>query len=68
MFPRQIHNNIIIKHISIQTRPRRSHIEKSDKWLNMMIFSGLDDFDKMGYKQRLELKESNPELFNKYNK
>lgn len=27
-----------------------------------------DDFDKMGYKQRLELKESNPELFNKYNK
>ena len=26
------------------------------------------DFDKMGYKQRLELKESNPELFNKYNK
>ena len=26
-----------------------------------------DDFDKMGYKQRLELKESNPELFNKYN-
>lgn len=27
-----------------------------------------DDFDKMGYKQRLELKETNPELFNKYNK
>ena len=27
-----------------------------------------DDFDKMGYKQRLELKENNPELFNKYNK
>lgn len=27
-----------------------------------------DDFDKMGYKQRLELKQSNPELFNKYNK
>ena len=26
-----------------------------------------DDFDKMGYMQRLELKESNPELFNKYN-
>ena len=26
-----------------------------------------DDFDKMGYKQRLELKETNPELFNKYN-
>lgn len=26
-----------------------------------------DDFDKMGYKQRLELKQSNPELFNKYN-
>lgn len=26
-----------------------------------------DDFDKMGYKQRLELKASNPELFNKYN-
>ena len=27
-----------------------------------------DDFDKMGYKDRLELKKSNPELFNKYNK
>ena len=27
-----------------------------------------DAFDKMGYKERLELKESNPELFNKYNK
>lgn len=26
-----------------------------------------DDFDKMGYKQRLELKQTNPELFNKYN-
>ena len=26
-----------------------------------------DDFEKMGYKQRLELKETNPELFNKYN-
>jgi len=26
-----------------------------------------NDFDKMGYKQRLELKETNPELFNKYN-
>ena len=26
-----------------------------------------DDFDKMGYKERLELKETNPELFNKYN-
>lgn len=26
-----------------------------------------DDFDKMGYKERLALKESNPELFNKYN-
>lgn len=24
-------------------------------------------FDKMGYKERLELKQSNPELFNKYN-
>ena len=27
-----------------------------------------DDFDKMGYKDRIALKESNPELFNKYNK
>jgi len=27
-----------------------------------------DDFDKMGYKERVELKKSNPELFNKYNK
>lgn len=26
-----------------------------------------DAFDKMGYKERLELKESNPELFHKYN-
>lgn len=26
-----------------------------------------DDFDKMGYKERIELKKSNPELFNKYN-
>ena len=26
------------------------------------------DFDKMGYKERVALKESNPELFNKYNK
>ena len=26
-----------------------------------------DDFDKMGYRERLALKESNPELFNKYN-
>lgn len=26
-----------------------------------------DDFDKMGYKERLELKQTNPELFNKYN-
>lgn len=25
------------------------------------------DFDKMGYKERLELKSTNPELFNKYN-
>lgn len=25
------------------------------------------DFDKMGYKERIELKASNPELFNKYN-
>lgn len=25
------------------------------------------DFDKMGYKERVELKQSNPELFNKYN-
>ena len=25
------------------------------------------DFDKMGYKERVELKSSNPELFNKYN-
>lgn len=27
-----------------------------------------DAFDKMGYQERLELKQSNPELFNKYNK
>ena len=27
-----------------------------------------EDFDKMGYKARIELKQSNPELFNKYNK
>lgn len=26
-----------------------------------------EDFDKMGYKQRVEFKESNPELFEKYN-
>ena len=26
-----------------------------------------DDFDKMGYKERLAFKETNPELFNKYN-
>lgn len=26
-----------------------------------------EDFDKMSYKQRLDFKESNPELFNKYN-
>ena len=26
-----------------------------------------DEFNKMGYKDRLELKKSNPELFNKYN-
>ena len=26
------------------------------------------DFDKMGYKDRVALKQSNPELFNKYNK
>ena len=26
-----------------------------------------ETFDKMGYKERLELKQSNPELFNKYN-
>lgn len=26
-----------------------------------------DDFDKMGYQERLALKENNPELFNKYN-
>ena len=26
-----------------------------------------DDFDKMGYKERIALKQSNPELFNKYN-
>ena len=26
-----------------------------------------DTFDKMGYKERLELKQSNPELFHKYN-
>jgi len=26
-----------------------------------------DEFDKMGYKDRVALKESNPELFNKYN-
>lgn len=26
-----------------------------------------DDFDKMGYKERVEFKETNPELFNKYN-
>lgn len=26
-----------------------------------------DDFDKMGYKERIALKETNPELFNKYN-
>ena len=26
-----------------------------------------DDFNKMGYKERIELKQSNPELFNKYN-
>lgn len=26
-----------------------------------------EDFDKMGYKERLELKSSNPELFKKYN-
>lgn len=26
-----------------------------------------DDFDKMGYKERIEFKQSNPELFNKYN-
>lgn len=26
------------------------------------------EFDKMGYKERVELKQSNPELFNKYNK
>ena len=26
-----------------------------------------DAFDKMGYKERLEFKQSNPELFNKYN-
>ena len=27
-----------------------------------------EEFDKMGYKQRLELKESNPDLFNQLNK
>ena len=27
-----------------------------------------ETFDKMSYNQRLELKESNPELFEKYNK
>ena len=27
-----------------------------------------DEFDKMSYQQRIELKQSNPELFNKYNK
>ena len=26
-----------------------------------------DEFDKMGYKERVTLKETNPELFNKYN-
>ena len=26
-----------------------------------------DEFDKMGYKERVALKQSNPELFNKYN-
>lgn len=26
-----------------------------------------DEFDKMGYKERVALKETNPELFNKYN-
>ena len=26
-----------------------------------------EDFNKMGYKERLELKSSNPELFKKYN-
>ena len=26
-----------------------------------------DDFNKMGYKERIEFKQSNPELFNKYN-
>ena len=26
-----------------------------------------ESFDKMGYKERVELKQSNPELFNKYN-
>ena len=25
------------------------------------------EFDKMGYQQRVELKQSNPELFKKYN-
>lgn len=27
-----------------------------------------DDFDKMGYKERVAFKQSNPKLFNKYNK
>ena len=34
---------------------------------NMENTISKDAFDKMGYKERLELKENNPELFNKYN-
>ena len=34
---------------------------------NMETVVSKADFDKMGYKQRIELKETNPELFNKYN-
>lgn len=34
---------------------------------NMETIVSKADFDKMGYKQRIELKETNPELFNKYN-
>ena len=34
---------------------------------NVEVSVSKDDFDKMGYKERLALKETNPELFNKYN-
>ena len=56
------------------TKDKTGIFENPNHFQDMTPMGDIDNtvsketFDKMSYNQRLELKESNPELFEKYNK